>query len=248
MPQSHIPIHAHSRFKAPLWALLCRLTASPFVVKPVTLSRLLLTRYSHIYSVQWILLFFLVVICKIVLYLYSIYPQTSLTDLQYVVHAAALQQSDAPAERQPRFVDALPVTPGLFPASVERRVHANLPFASRERPVNDPSLNGLRDPLKPLLYPLKRPLLRDFPCGDVQQGLRVLGLARAALAGSGSATRRPRGPLALPTCCTVSWSTAEPLGRGLLYALRHDSSALTATEEVNAPYERDGEGKRLPTA
>lgn len=171
---------------------------------------------------------------------------TSLTDLQYVVHAAALQQSDAPAERQPRLVAALPATSDLLPAGVERRVHADLPLAPRERPVHDPSLNGLRDPLEALLYPLKRPLLRDFPRGDVQERLRVLCFARFALGGSRAATRRPRGPLALPTCCAVARSTAEPLGWGLLYALRHDSSALTATEEVNAPYERDGKGKGYP--
>lgn len=172
-------------------------------------------------------------------------PITSLTDLQYVVHAAALQQTDAPSEWQPRVVAALPTTPDLLSACVERRVHTDLTLAPRERPIHDPSLNGLRDPLETLLYPLKRPLLRDFPRRDVQERLRALGFARFALGGCRAATRRPRGPLALPTCCIVSRSTAEPLGWGLLYALRHDSSALTATEELNAPYERDREGKTV---
>lgn len=175
-------------------------------------------------------------------------PVTSLTDLQYVVHAAALQQSDAPPERQPRLVAALPATSDLLPAVVERRIHADLPFAPRERPVHDPPLYGLRDPLETLLYPLKRPLFRDFPRRDVQERLRALRFARFALGGSRAAARRPRGPLALSTCRTVARSTAEPLSWGLRDALRHDSSALTATEEVNAPYERDGEGKRLATA
>lgn len=174
-------------------------------------------------------------------------PITPLTDLQYVVHAAALQQSDAPSERQPRLVAALPATSDLLPAGVERRVHADLPLAPRERPVNDPSLDWLRNPLETLLYPLKRPLLRDFPRRDVQEGLRALGFARFALVGRRAATRRPRGPLALSTRRIVARPTAEPFGWGLLYALRHDSSALTATEEVNAPYERGiGKGKGYP--
>lgn len=175
-------------------------------------------------------------------------PITSLTHLKYIVHAAALQQSDAPSERQPRLVAALPATSDLLPAGVERRVHADLPLAPRERPVNDSSLDGLGDPLETLLYPLKRPLLRDFSRRDVQESLRVLRLARLALNRSRAATRRPRGSLALSTCCIVSRSTAEPLSWGLLYALRHDSSVLTATEEVSTPYERDREEKRLPTA
>ena len=217
--QSHIPIHAAADLKPH-----CRLCVRP--LHPLSV------RPCHFISPY----------NKLLVLLCNSGPNTSrsrsrftpltdpLTDLQYVVHAAALQQSDAPAERQPRLVAALPATSDLLPAGVERRVHADLPLAPRERPVNDPPLNGLRDPLETLLHPLERPLLRDFPRRDVQQGLRVLGFARAAgrraaAAAAAAAARSPRGPLALPTRRAVSRSTAEPLGRGLLYALRHDSSA-----------------------
>lgn len=170
---------------------------------------------------------------------------TLLTHLKYIVHAATLQQSDAPSERQARLVAVLPATSDLLAAAVKRRVHADFPFASRKRPVDDSSLDGLWNPLETLFDPLKRPLLRDFSRRDVQESLRILGLARFR---SRAAARRPRGPLALPTRCVVARSTAESLGWGLLYALRHDSSVLTATEEVNTPYERAREEKSLPTA
>lgn len=172
----------------------------------------------------------------------------SLTHLKYIVHAATFQQSDASPERQPRLVAVLPAASDLLPAGVEGRVHADLPLAPRERPVNDASLHGLRDPLEALLHPLKRPLLRDFPRRDIKQSLRAVSLARFAENRSRSAARSSRGPLALPTCCAVAESTAESLGWGLLDALRHDSSGLAATEEVNTPCERRREEERLLTA
>lgn len=173
---------------------------------------------------------------------------TSLTHLKYIVHAATLQQSDAPSERQPRLVAVLPATSDLLPAGVKGRVHADLPLAPRERPVNDSSLYGLRNPLETLLDPLERPLLRYFSGRDIQQRLRAVSLARFAVDRRRSAARSPRGPLALPTCCIVAQSTAQSLGWGLLYALRHDSSDLAATEEVNTPYERQRKEERLLTA
>lgn len=173
---------------------------------------------------------------------------TSLTHLKNIVHAATLQQSDAPSERQPRLVAALPATSDLLPAGVEGRVHADLPLAPRERPVNDASLYGLRDPLEALLDPLERPLLRYFSRRDIQQSLRAASLARLAVSGRRAAARSPRGPLALPTCRVVAQSTAQPLGWGLLDALRHDSSDLAATEEVHAPHERRREEERLLAA
>lgn len=163
---------------------------------------------------------------------------TSLTHLKHIVHAATFQQSDASSERQPSLVAVLSATSDLLPAGVERRVHADLSLAPRERPVNYPSLYGLRDPLETLLDPLKRPLLRDFSRRDIKQSLRAVSLAGFAVNRRRSAARSPRGPLALPTCRIVAQSTAESLGWGLLYALRHDSSDLAATEEVNTPCER----------
>lgn len=96
---------------------------------------------------------------------------TSLTHLENIVDAAALQQSDAPSERQPRLLAALPATTSDLLAAagaVERRVHADLPLAPREGPVHDPPLDGLRDPLEALLYSFEGPLFRYCLRGAVQ--------------------------------------------------------------------------------
>lgn len=77
MPQSHIPIHAHSRFKAPLSALLCRLTASPFVVKPGHFIYAYYSIFIHIIINIGHVVVFCVINCQIWLYLYSVCPVPS---------------------------------------------------------------------------------------------------------------------------------------------------------------------------
>lgn len=121
MPRSHSAIHGGCRFKAPLCPL--RVCLSPFVVRACYFI-------SPRYSAAPLLRMFIpahVAVCAVigrsVRYLFVLNvsgPVTSLTDLQYVFHAAALQQTDAPSERQPRVVAALPATSDLLSTCVER--------------------------------------------------------------------------------------------------------------------------------
>lgn len=152
-----------------------------------------------------------------------------LTDLQYVVHPAALQQSDTPQERQLSLVIIVPARSTFLPAGVEGRIHTDLLLAPRERPVYDPPLDGLRDPLEPLLHPLERPLLRDSARRDVEQrfGVVRLPVSRHSRGGpsAAAAARDSSSPLPLPTRRVVAGPAAEPLGRGLLDSLGHDRTA-----------------------
>lgn len=51
----------------------------------------------------------------------------------------------------------------------EARVHADVPFISREGPKDDPPLNRFRDTFISLLYPLEGYQLSNDTCTDIQQ-------------------------------------------------------------------------------
>ena len=155
------------------------------------------------------------------------YRYSPLTDLQYVVHPAALQQSDTPQERQLALVITVPASSTFLSPGVERGVHTDLLLASRKRPIHDPPLDGLRDPLEPLLHPLERPLLRDSARRDVEQRLGVVRfpVPRPSRSGPRAATQDSSSPLPLPARRVVAGPAAEPLGWGLLDSLGHDRTA-----------------------
>lgn len=79
---------------------------------------------------------------------------------------------------------------GRYPQ--QRRVHANVAFVTRKRPVHDTPLHRLRYPIVPFFDPLKWYIFGDHFGRDVQQRVRIFDNRAAAPVTDGRGYRTQR--------------------------------------------------------